>query len=107
MSIEVNVARDYTAYPLGRFRSAWPYSGERFREEFLESPLRRGEPVVVDLNGVRGLAPSFLEEAFGGLVTAGISIAQLEQLLTIVCSDQARIQEIWLYIRAAEGADAH
>lgn len=107
MTHVVNVAEDYTPYPLGRFRAAWPFSGQQFREDFMEPTLRRGEKLTVNLKGVKGLAPSFLEEAFGGLATAGFTIDELKSLLTIVADDVSRVQEVWLYITSAEGASAH
>lgn len=103
MGIHVNVAKQYTPYPLGRYKNAWPFSGEEFRERYLEPPLRNGEAVTVDLNGTRGLAPSFLEEAFGGLIDVGVPFADIDRLLTIQCDDESRVAEIWLYIKSAAG----
>jgi len=101
--VRINVAAEYSTHPLGRERSVWPFGGERFREDFLEPRLRGGEAVVVDLRGVRGLAPSFLEEAFGGLIDAGFTYDDIARLLTIVTDDTARERQIWRYIRVAAG----
>lgn len=106
MTVKINIADQYTTHPLGRFKSAWPFSGQRFREEFLEKPLHAGENVIVDINGTKGLAPSFLEEAFGGLIPTGLSPEKLKSLLTIVGDDQARIEEIWFYIESASATTA-
>ena len=61
----VNVARDFTRFPSGRYKRNGSTSGEAFRERFLEEPLRRGEVVQVELDGTIGYGSSFLEEAFG------------------------------------------
>ncbi|MGU3430723.1 STAS-like domain-containing protein [Enterobacter hormaechei] len=67
----INVAKDYSKTPFGRYRDDSPYSAERFREEilipaFVENP---NEQIIVDFSGVMvGLGSSFLEEVFGGLV---------------------------------------
>lgn len=67
----INVAKDYSKTPFGRYRDDSPYSAERFREEilipaFVENP---NEEIIVDFSGVMvGLGSSFLEEVFGGLV---------------------------------------
>ena len=64
----INVARDFSKYPGGRFYSDGPFSGERFREEFLVPALKTGFAVHVILDGTLGYGASFLEEAFGGAV---------------------------------------
>jgi len=103
MTLQINVARDYSPYPLGRQRDIWPYSGERFREDYLQPPLREGEIVWVDLTGTRGLAPSFLEEAFGGLIGAGVPYEVVKNHLKIITEDASRFAEIWHYINDAAG----
>lgn len=103
---QINVARDYSTYPLGRQRDIWPFSGERFREEHLEQPLRDRQSICVDLTGTRGLAPSFLEEAFGGLIAAGIPYEVLKAHLKIITEDASAAAEIWHYIDDAAGVAA-
>ncbi len=93
---------DFSRYPYGRYRVQGNYSGERFRDEFLLPALRRGEPVEVDLDGVRGYGSSFLEETFGGLVRAGISADVLAQRMKILSTeDPSLIQEVSEYIQDA------
>ena len=69
----INLARDFTKFPGGRFRSDGPFSGEEFREDYLLPALQNYENVTVILDGVAGLPSSFQEEAFGGLVPTGSS----------------------------------
>lgn len=66
--VRINVAKQFTKLPGGRYVRLGPYSGEEFRTRFLVDPLRGGKTVVVELDGVRGYGSSFLEEAFGGVV---------------------------------------
>lgn len=70
MTIEINIARDFTDKPIGRYRTDGPYSGEVFREDVLMPSLEKDEVIVV-LDGTRGYPSSFLEEAFGGLARTG------------------------------------
>ena len=69
--IVLNVARDFSKYPGGRFRRDGPHSGEEMREKLLtklkELQADR-DHLVVELDGAVGYSASFLEEAFGGLV---------------------------------------
>jgi hypothetical protein len=98
---ELSVARDFSRFPFGRYPDHGPHNGQRFREELLAPRLEDGE-VVVDLNGARGLAPSFLEEAFGGLVRRGFEVSLLRRRLKIVCeTDPSRVEEAWAYIENA------
>jgi hypothetical protein len=70
-AIEHSVAREFTVTPGPRFISQGPFSGEEFRKTllepwFLEARARQAK-LLIDLDGGYGYAPSFLEEAFGGL----------------------------------------
>lgn len=64
----IDVARDFSRTPGGRYASQSESSGEEFRKTILEPALRAGNDIVVDLDGAAGFTTSFLEEAFGGLV---------------------------------------
>lgn len=68
--VNINIAKDFSRTPFGRFVTDSPFSAEKFRKEFLVPALRSGEQeVVVDFSGIAlGVGSSFLEEAFGGLV---------------------------------------
>lgn len=100
----INVAKDFTRYPAGRYLADGPFSGERFRDEFLIPALRDPNTViVVQLDGARGLASSFLEEAFGGLVRAGFQPTQLIKQLQLESQDISLIHEILQYIQQETG----
>jgi hypothetical protein len=95
----INVGRDFSRYPAGRYKSDGPYNGEKFREEFLLPALRGGaEKVVVEFNDARGYGSSFLEEAFGGLVRAGFDAQDLFNRLDMRSNDKSLIEEIKTYI---------
>lgn len=68
----IYLAKDFTTTPGGRYRAAGPFSAEEFREDILKpaylKAMSEGSFVRVNLDGTAGLAHSFLEEAFGGLV---------------------------------------
>jgi hypothetical protein len=96
----VDVAAQFDRYPFGRYPSHGPNNGQRFREEFLLPDLKRGVRLVVDLSHAEGLAPSFLEEAFGGLVRAGFSPTELSELLDVRSDlDPSLIDEVQAYIQ--------
>lgn len=69
---DLNIGKDYSINPSGRFPSDGPNSGERFREEYLLpalASLQEGEKLRVVLDdGVKGYGSSFLSEGFGGVV---------------------------------------
>ncbi len=69
--IFISITEDFSRAPYGRKSAHDEYNGERFREEYLKPALDSYEKVTVDLRGTPGLGPSFLEEAFGGLVRHG------------------------------------
>ncbi len=94
----INVARDFSRYPAGRYVEDGPYSGAAFRDGILIPALKTGELIAVELDGVRGYGSSFLEEAFGGLVRNGFSPDKIRQLITLKSSDQSLVEEIEEYI---------
>lgn len=67
----INIAKDYTKSPGGRFITEGEYSGEDFRERILAPAFKqcqeKKEELIVNLDGGYGYGSSFLEEAFGGL----------------------------------------
>jgi hypothetical protein len=67
----INIALQFTKTPGARFRTDGDFSGEQFREEFLEKYFAKpndDEKVQIVLDGAIGYPTSFLEESFGGLV---------------------------------------
>lgn len=97
----INIARDFSRYPAGRFLEDGPFSGQRFRDEFLKPALDADILITIELDGTRGYGSSFLEEAFGGLVRAGIdkeSVLAME----LVTDDESLIEEITEYITKAK-----
>ena len=95
----IDISKDFSRHPAGRYVDDGPYSGEEFRTKFLEEPLRRHEVVEVKLDGVRGYGSSFLEEAFGGLVRAGLSVEEILKNLTLISSNRILIKQILSYIQ--------
>ena len=103
--MRISIADDFSPYPGGRVRADGPKSGEAFRDEVLLPALKRaeqkGDSVTVSLDGVAtGLGPSFLEEAFGGLVRKGpYSPARLRELMRIEANNPVHrpfyVDRIW------------
>lgn len=105
MTKTIRLATDFNPFPFGRYPTHGDWSGQRFREEWLLPALKEEKFLVVDLDGARGLSPSFLEEAFGGLVRSGYSAKEiLERLQIKSARDPSYIDTIQKYIRAARAA---
>ena len=66
----INIAQEFSSRPIGRYDPAdGKYSGERFRKKFLVPALKQStEKIKIDLDGLKMLTSSFMEEAFGGLI---------------------------------------
>ena len=96
----INIRRDFSRYPAGRYIEDGPYNGQRFREDFLIPALKDNtEKVYIELDGVRGYNSSFLDEAFGGLVARGFPAEDLIERLELISQDQSLIDEIRGYIK--------
>ena len=103
----ISIAKEFSRYPAGRYRLDGECSGQRFREEHLVPALRDFDRVTVALNGIAGVASSFLDEAFGGLVReCGMDATDLKGRLAIRTSkgygDCARLA--WYHIEQAAEA---
>lgn len=94
----INIARDFSRAPAGRFISDGPNSGQRFRESFLIPSLNKSEMIVIDLDGTRGMGSSFLEEAFGGLIRRGFDSGFLATHIKLVTKDPSLESEIKGYM---------
>ena len=95
----INIEHSFSRYPAGRYFDDGPYSGQRFREEFLLPALSGTDKVIIELDGARGYGSSFLEEAFGGLVRKGYSADDLLNRLELKGQDISLIEEIKGYIK--------
>lgn len=100
----INVAKDFSRYPAGRYKDDGPFTGEHFREDLLIPSLHEYDKVVIELDGTRGYGSSFLEEAFGGLVRAGFDVELLKKKLHFSATDSSLIEEIEEYIEDAAKA---
>lgn len=96
----IDVAKDFSEFPAGRYRKHGPYTGESLRDDLIIPALKEGQ-VCVDLKGVLGCAQSFLEETFGGLVRAGYSAEFLRNNLVIAASS-SYVVEAWCFIYEEE-----
>lgn len=88
----IEVGKDFSRTPGGRYINDGPDSGQLFRDRFLVPELRksieRNEKLTVVLDGPRGYLSSFLEEAFGGLIRHRLfDKAQLKVWLDIKFED--------------------
>ena len=100
----VNISKDFSITPGARYKKDGPYSGELFREQFLEKlfedPNDNSEIIVI-LDGTAGYGTSFLEEAFGGLARKFGKERCLKRFRFISKEDKLLIEEITRYIENA------
>jgi hypothetical protein len=99
----ISIARNFTDCPGARYKSEGPFSGEEFRETFLE-PLFTPVPtekIQVIMDGVEGYATSFLEECFGGLARKYGKDLVKKWIAIVSNEDPLLIEEIYEYIEEA------
>lgn len=94
----LNVGKQFSRFPAGRYRSDGPASGEKFRDEVLIPLLKAHDLVTIELDDTLGYGSSFLEEAFGGAVRAGVAAADLGRKIELVTEDASLGREIRDYI---------
>lgn len=106
-TITLNIATEFSRTPGPRFRTEGEYSGEEFREKILlprfDLARKEGLQLQVDLDGGYGYAPSFLEEAFGGLARICDPAVVLETLSFKSDEEPYLIEDIKENIKKARG----
>ncbi|HHF3087737.1 TPA: STAS-like domain-containing protein [Vibrio alginolyticus] len=83
----IMVTEEFHKRPKGRYKTDAPgcelSSGEAFREILLKA-LKENDKVIVDLTGYNRYGRSFLDEAFGGLISRdNLTKAELDEKLEI------------------------
>lgn len=105
--IYINISKDYSITPGGRYVEDGPFSGQDFRNKILEPAYKdavaSGQTISVNLDGGYGYATSFLEESFGGLARIHGS-SEVRRIIEEIVSDDepALIGKISEYIEKAE-----
>ena len=103
--MEINIAKDFTDAPGGRYKSDGKFSGEEFRLKYLEPALKEenNKEITINLDGTFGFPPSFLEEAFGGLARIkGIKKEDILKRLKFISNEEPfLITKIHQYIKEA------
>lgn len=85
----INIGRDFSDTPGGRYKSDGEGNAEDFRERFLIPVLDEGKKAVVLLDDAEGFPSSFLEETFGGLVRLGYTIDMIKKSIEVRATQPA------------------
>lgn len=64
----INIGKDFSDEPYGRYQTDGDSNGTTFREDFLLPALKKYKKIQIILDDAEGYGSSFLDEAFGGLV---------------------------------------
>lgn len=98
-SLEITVVKDFNPHPKGRDEKDVPPdgkgTGKHFRESCLEPAMKKHEQVHVTLDGYNRYGPSFLDEAFAGLIhSSGIPPKEVFNKLTYSHSTLKSIEDV-------------
>lgn len=81
-NITIDVAKEFSDTPYGRFSADGPFSGERFRNELLIPALDKYELVHIELSGTNKYGSSFLDAAFSGLLDCGFTEEEMNRRIS-------------------------
>lgn len=85
--ITINVAKDFSKYTGGAERRISKFSGEEFRERFLDENFIKYDRINIELDGVLGFPWEFLEESFGKIAARHGKEAFFEKIRLISAHD--------------------
>ena len=98
----IKISRDYSETLGARYITDGDFSGEDFRDNFLDAHFieaeKNKEKLLIDLDGGYGNPVSFVEEAFGGLARKYGSDRVLNVLEFISNDEENLVSEINGYI---------
>lgn len=104
--MKINIVKDFSDTPGGRTISEGEFSGELFREQLLlpkyKEAIDKNEKLEIDFDGAFGYPPSFLDEAFGGLVKILKKKSLLDNIVIISNDDLTIERRIKKYVADAE-----
>ncbi|MCP3940189.1 MAG: STAS-like domain-containing protein [Desulfobacteraceae bacterium] len=63
--LTININKDFSKYIGGREKKVSDFSGESFREQFLEENFEKYDKINIELDGTLGYPWDFLDETFG------------------------------------------
>ena len=100
------IAEEYTRTPGARYIDDGEFSGEDFRNNYLEPKykdcLKKKEKLIIDFDGGYGYGTSFLEESFGGLVRKGFDKEEIIKNIDFISEEEPElIEKVKKYIKEA------
>lgn len=103
----INIARDFSDTPGGRYVAEGDYSGEAFRDTLLlpkyEVAEHYHEQLEINFDGCWGFSSGFLEEAFGGLIRKLHRRISMDNRLVLISMDDPTLPvQVEGYIYEAE-----
>jgi hypothetical protein len=94
--IELNVAKDFSTTPGGRFKKNGSFSGEEFRDNILIPKyfhaIAQNKKLLINLDGCFAYPSVFLDEAFSGLVL-NTKYSNVAKNISIISEDQPSLEE--------------
>ena len=102
----INIAKEYSGTPGARYITDGPFSGEDFRDKYLEKKYKQcienNEKLIINFDGGYGYGTSFLEESFGGLVRKGYDGKQMLEIMVFISDEEPElINKVIKYIKDA------
>lgn len=94
--IIINIAKDFSDTPGGRFIKEGPYSGELFRKDLLlpkyNEAKEKSEKLTINMDGCYGYASSFLDEAFG-VLSKEFNDKEIMDRIEIISNDEPGLRK--------------
>jgi hypothetical protein len=92
--IKIKIYDVYSPTVKGRYHPKdGKFTGQRFREEFIEPIFYEYDKIIIDLDDTYGYPSSFREEAFGGLART-FTPEEVSNKLEFICTDEPPLIDI-------------
>lgn len=95
--IAIDLPKQFSDTPGGRYRARSEKSGEEFRDDVLRPALKKADFLFIEMNGASGYPHSFLDESFGKIIDE-IGIKEFHRRIKWNLTDNAvalrRLEEV-------------
>ena len=101
--LTINISKNFSKCLGGREKKYFQFSGEDFREQFLDKNFEKYDKINIELDGVLGYQWDFLDESFG-VIARKYDKNQFYKKFNFISRDNHTIEKINLIVNGSKNS---